>query len=109
MSVSSWIHASIRVGSFGLAATALSVVLSTGCDNTAEGDPCDIALSHDECSNAPTVACIVPPNCTTGNAYCCSVDSNGNDVSTATNCLPCTAPGDDAGGTAPEGGEGGTD
>jgi hypothetical protein len=83
----------IRIGTFGVVATALSVVLSTGCDNTAEGDPCDIALSHDECANGPTAQCIVPAGCTTGNAYCCSPNS------TASNCQPCTTPdaGDDGG------------
>ena len=88
MSVSNW----MRIGSICIVAAALSVVLSTGCANTAEGDPCDIALSHDDCSNAPAVQCIVPPNCTTGNAYCCTVDTAGNVASTALNCQACAAP-----------------
>ena len=106
MSVPNW----IRIGSIGLAATALSVVLSMGCDNTAEGDPCDIALSHDECSGAPTITCTIPANCqgplpsdgtgdprNTGNAYCCGPNS------TVPTCLACAAP------AAPGTGDAGTD
>jgi len=105
MSVSTW----IRVGSFGIVvAVASVVVLPMGCSNTAEGDPCDIALSHDECAGQPTAVCTIPTNCAgpvptdgswydpraTGNAYCCSPNS------TAPNCQPCM--------TAPPG-EGGAD
>jgi len=108
MSVSNW----MRIGSFAAVTTALSVALSAGCtNNTAEGDPCDIALSHDECAGAPTAQCIIPMNCqgpiptdgswydprATGNAFCCSPNS------TAAACQPCM--------TAPpgEGGAGGED
>jgi hypothetical protein len=117
MSVTNW----VRIGSFVAVATALSVALSTGCvSNTAEGDPCDIALSHDECAGGPTVACVIPTNCQgplpadgtgdprdTGNAYCCSP------TSTLAVCQPCmtTAPAPEAGATEEAGatGDAGTD
>ncbi len=97
MSAFSW----MRIGSFTAVATALSVAVPTAClSNTAEGDPCDIALTHDECSGAPAAQCIIPLNCQgplpadgtgdprdTGNAYCCSPNS------TAPACQPCAAPG----------------
>jgi hypothetical protein len=58
-----------------------SLIVLTHCDpGTAEGDRCDPTLSHDECSNAPTVQCVTPVDCP--ESYCCSPDS------TAPNCLP---------------------
>jgi hypothetical protein len=55
----------------------------------AEGQRCNSALSFDECDNAPTVQCVMPPNCL--EAYCCSP------TSTAASCQACpAASGDDA-------------
>jgi len=108
MSVSTW----VRIGSSVAAAAALSVALSTACaNNTAEGDPCDMFLSHDECAGAPTAQCIIPMNCQgplpadgtgdprdTGNAYCCSPNS------TAPACQPCALPGTTEAGATEEAG-----
>jgi hypothetical protein len=94
----SWVH----FAAVCLAATALGVIVfSTGCDNTAEGDRCNIALSHDECSGAPTAQCVVPTGCVV--ACCCSVDNSGNITSKAASCQPCPA-GDDGGSAEASGG-----
>jgi hypothetical protein len=76
----------IRSASLLLLATGAALVLSAGCSQ-ADGSACNPALSHDECDNAPSVQCVQPsaPNCY-GQAYCCTVDSNGNITDTSDNC-----------------------
>jgi hypothetical protein len=72
--VSTWVRSTAAVSLAGL----LGLVLSAGCSQV-EGSRCNPALSHDECDNAPTTQCVQPtaPACN-GEAYCCTVDSNGN-------------------------------
>jgi hypothetical protein len=86
----------LRVG-VALACVLAAFTLWLGCDNTAEGDRCNPDLSHDECSNGPTIQCVqvnalgsplpdggaAPCN---GEAYCCAVDSTGLPTSSAANC-----------------------
>lgn len=106
----------MRILGSGLTALSMAMVLSTGCDNTADGARCDIALSHDECANGPGSQCVVPMGC--ADAYCCAVTfsaqgtscpdgtancgmlGSGNVVpitSTVASCMPCATPdsGDD--------------
>jgi hypothetical protein len=67
-------------------ALLLASILSAGCSQ-ADGSACNPTLSHDECDNAPTVQCVQPsaPTCY-GQAYCCTVDSNGNITDTTDTC-----------------------
>jgi hypothetical protein len=82
MTASRWIRSTIVAS----AAAALTLVLSSGCSQV-EGSRCNPALSHDECDNAPTVQCVQPPApACNGEAYCCTVDSNGNITSSDPNC-----------------------
>jgi hypothetical protein len=100
--VSAWVR-STAVAS--LAALLLALAFSAGCSQV-EGSRCNPALSHDECDNAPTTQCVAPaaPACN-GEAYCCTVDSNGTITDTTDlNCaflIACQGggmPGADGGG-----------
>lgn len=86
----------LRIG-ITLAGVFAAFVLWLGCDNTSEGDRCNPALSHDECSGDPTIQCVQvnasgsplpdggPAPCN-GEAYCCAVDSNNLPTSPEANC-----------------------
>ena len=77
------------------------VVLSNGCDDAKEGDPCNALILHDECTGGTT--CQIIGSCTVG--HCCPADpsTSTNPFCNGMACPPLPSDGGDEGGPSTDG------
>jgi hypothetical protein len=99
-----------RITVAGSFAALVGLVLAGGGCSQVEGSRCNPALSHDECDSAPTTQCVAPTAAAcNGEAYCCTVDSNGNITDTTDlNCqflIACQQASAAESGTGDDGGD----